>query len=45
MNDSITQASRVKATAAAEINVGERTVISYLLGPVVRLFDGSLREP
>lgn len=32
-------------TAAAEINVGKRTVISYLLDPVVRLFDESLREP
>ena len=32
-------------TAAAEINVGRRTVISYLLDPVVRLFDESLREP
>ena len=32
-------------TAAAEVNVGKRTVISYLLDPVVRLFDESLREP
>jgi hemolysin D len=32
-------------TSAAEINVGKRTVISYLLDPVVRLFDESLREP
>jgi membrane fusion protein, hemolysin D len=32
-------------TAAAEINVGKRTVISYLLDPVIRLFDESLREP
>lgn len=32
-------------TAAAEINVGRRSVISYLLDPVIRLFDESLREP
>jgi HlyD family secretion protein len=32
-------------TGAAEINVGKRSVISYLLDPVVRLFDESLREP
>jgi HlyD family secretion protein len=32
-------------TTTAEINVGKRTVISYLLDPVIRLFDESLREP
>jgi hemolysin D len=32
-------------TASAEINVGKRTIISYLLDPVVRLFDEGLREP
>lgn len=32
-------------TTTAEINVGKRSVISYLLDPVVRLFDESLREP
>ena len=32
-------------TATAEMNVGRRTVISYLLDPVIRLFDESLREP
>ncbi|MCC6889418.1 MAG: HlyD family type I secretion periplasmic adaptor subunit [Hyphomicrobiales bacterium] len=32
-------------TVAAEINVGKRSIISYLLEPVVRLFDESLREP
>jgi len=25
--------------------VGKRTIISYLLDPIVRLFDESLREP
>jgi hypothetical protein len=28
-----------------EIVIGKRTVISYLLDPIVRLFDESLREP
>jgi HlyD family secretion protein len=32
-------------TTTAEIKVGRRTIISYLLDPVVRLFDESLREP
>jgi HlyD family secretion protein len=32
-------------TATAEIIIGKRTIISYLLDPVVRLFDESLREP
>jgi HlyD family secretion protein len=32
-------------TATAEIKVGRRTIISYLLDPIVRLFDESLREP
>lgn len=32
-------------TTTAEINIGKRTVISYLLDPVIRLFDESLREP
>jgi HlyD family secretion protein len=32
-------------TSTAEIVVGKRTVISYLLDPVVRLFDEGLREP
>jgi HlyD family secretion protein len=32
-------------TATAEIVIGKRTVISYLLDPIVRLFDESLREP
>jgi HlyD family secretion protein len=32
-------------TTTAEIVVGKRTIISYLLDPIVRLFDESLREP
>lgn len=32
-------------TTTAEINIGKRTVISYVLDPVIRLFDESLREP
>jgi HlyD family secretion protein len=32
-------------TTTAEIKVGRRTIISYLLDPVVRLFDEGLREP
>ncbi len=32
-------------TTTAEIKVGRRTIISYLLDPIVRLFDESLREP
>ena len=32
-------------TTTAEINVGRRTIISYLLDPVIRLFDEGLREP
>jgi HlyD family secretion protein len=32
-------------TTTAEILVGKRTIISYLLDPVIRLFDESLREP
>jgi hemolysin D len=32
-------------TAAAEIKVGERTVLSYFLYPLVRGLDESLREP
>jgi len=32
-------------TTTAEINVGRRTLISYLLDPVIRLFDEGLREP
>jgi HlyD family secretion protein len=32
-------------TATSEIKVGRRTIISYLLDPIVRLFDESLREP
>jgi hemolysin D len=32
-------------TATAEILVGKRTIISYLLDPVIRVFDESLREP
>ncbi len=32
-------------TTTAEIVIGRRTVISYLLDPIVRLFDESLREP
>jgi hemolysin D len=32
-------------TTTAEIIIGKRTIISYLLDPVVRLFDEGLREP
>jgi hemolysin D len=32
-------------TTTAEILVGRRTIISYLLDPVIRVFDESLREP
>lgn len=32
-------------TATAEINVGRRSVISYLLRPITRALDESLREP
>jgi len=32
-------------TTSAEILVGKRTIISYLLDPVIRVFDESLREP
>jgi HlyD family secretion protein len=32
-------------TTTAEVNVGKRTIISYLLDPIVRLFDEGLREP
>ena len=32
-------------TATAEINVGKRTIVSYVLDPVIRLFDEGLREP
>lgn len=32
-------------TTTAEIIIGKRTIISYLLDPVIRLFDESLREP
>jgi HlyD family secretion protein len=32
-------------TTTAEIKVGRRTIISYLLDPIVRLFDEGLREP
>ncbi|HEY1541154.1 MAG TPA: HlyD family type I secretion periplasmic adaptor subunit [Xanthobacteraceae bacterium] len=32
-------------TTTAEMVVGKRTVISYLLDPVIRLFDEGLREP
>jgi hemolysin D len=32
-------------TTTAEIIIGKRRIISYLLDPVVRLFDESLREP
>jgi hypothetical protein len=31
-------------TTTAEIVIGKRTIISYLLDPIVRLFDESLRE-
>jgi HlyD family secretion protein len=29
----------------AEIKVGKRSVISYFLYPIIRVFDESLREP
>jgi HlyD family secretion protein len=32
-------------TTTAEINIGKRTIISYVLDPIVRLFDEGLREP
>ena len=32
-------------TTTAEILVGKRTIISYVLDPVIRVFDESLREP
>lgn len=32
-------------TTTAEINVGKRTIISYVMDPVIRLFDEGLREP
>jgi HlyD family secretion protein len=32
-------------TTTAEIKVGRRTIISYLLDPIVKLFDEGLREP
>jgi HlyD family secretion protein len=32
-------------TTTAEMLVGRRTIISYLLDPVIRVFDESLREP
>ena len=32
-------------TGTVEVKVGRRTIISYLLDPIVRLFDESLREP
>jgi hemolysin D len=32
-------------TTTAEILVGKRSIISYLLDPVIRVFDESLREP
>jgi HlyD family secretion protein len=32
-------------TTTAEIQIGRRTIISYLLDPIVRLFDEGLREP
>jgi len=32
-------------TTTAEMLVGKRTIISYLLDPVIRVFDESLREP
>jgi membrane fusion protein, hemolysin D len=32
-------------TTTAEIIIGKRTIISYVLDPVVRLFDEGLREP
>ena len=32
-------------TLAAEVKIGKRSIVSYVLDPVVRLFDESLREP
>jgi hemolysin D len=32
-------------TTTAEILVDKRTIISYLLDPVIKVFDESLREP
>ena len=32
-------------TLAAEIKIGRRSIVSYVLDPIVRLFDESLREP
>ena len=32
-------------TTTAEIIIGKRTIISYLMDPVIRLFDESMREP
>ena len=32
-------------TTTAEINVGKRTIVSYVMDPVIRLFDEGLREP
>jgi HlyD family secretion protein len=32
-------------TSSAEIIVGQRSIISYFLYPVLRVFDESLREP
>jgi HlyD family secretion protein len=32
-------------TVTAEIKIGRRSIVSYVLDPVVRLFDESLREP
>lgn len=32
-------------TTTAEINIGKRTIISYVLDPIIRLFDEGLREP
>jgi hemolysin D len=32
-------------TTSAEVTVGKRTIISYLLDPIIRLFDEGLREP
>jgi len=32
-------------TTTAEILIGKRTIVSYVLDPIVRLFDEGLREP
>jgi HlyD family secretion protein len=32
-------------TTTAEIKVGKRTIVSYVMDPVIRLFDEGLREP